>query len=144
MNFVNLVDGQPITQSPVDIQAVINVPVNFKDYLLEYGYGDDPSSWTPILSPGGSISDQVQDIASWDVSTMTQGRVTLQLVMENTNGGYAKKSVHIDLLLPTPTPTQTPTETVTPTQTVTPTLTITPTPTDTETNTPTVTITPTS
>ncbi|MHC1739556.1 MAG: transglycosylase domain-containing protein [Anaerolineaceae bacterium] len=142
INFVNLMDNQPITQSPFSVSAVVNAPANFKDYLLQFGYGDDPSSWTIIVPPGGFVSDQLQTIANWDISSLTQGRVTLQLLMTNTSGGFAKRNVHIDLMLPTPIPTSTPTETPTQTVTPTPTVTSTPTQTLTPTQTPTPTETP--
>jgi hypothetical protein len=131
LNFVNLVDNQSINQSPLQIQAVINATANFKDYSLQFGYGDSPSIWMPIVAAGGSPSGQMQNIANWDISTLQQGRITLELVMNSTTGGYAKKDVHIDLMMPTPTPTQTPTPTATPTQTATPTITLTPTATET-------------
>ena len=142
LNFVNLVDNQQVNQSPLDIEALINASANFKDYSLQYGYGDSPTTWIPILPAGGSPSEQMQKIASWDISTLQQGRITLQLVMDSTTGGYAKKYIHIDLMLPTPTPTQTPTETAIPTQTSTPTITLTPTVTPTLAVTPTETPTP--
>ena len=131
LNFVNLVDNQSINQSPLQIQAVINATANFKDYSLQFGYGDSPSIWMPIVAAGGSPSGQMQIIANWDISTLQQGRITLELVMNSTTGGYAKKDVHIDLMMPTPTPTQTPTPTATLPQTATPTITITPTATET-------------
>lgn len=131
LKFVNLTEGQTITQSPLDVYAVVNATANFKDYLLRYGYGSDPSDWKTITPEGGTPSDQPQKIASWDVSNLNQGQITLELYMHSSNGGYARTRVHLNLMLPTPTPTMTPT----PTQT--PTLTITPTPTLPVTNTPT-------
>ena len=136
-NFVNLADNQPITQSPLDIDVVVNATANFKNFTLQYGYGDNPSSWTTIVPPGGSASDQMQTIASLDVSQLKPGRITLKLLVNSTTGGYAKKFVHIDLKLPTPTPTITPTETATPTETPTPLPTDTETPSPSETETPT-------
>ena len=125
-DFVNMADNQTINTSPLDISVVVNATANFKDFTLQYGYGDNPSKWTTIVPAGGSASDQPQKIASWDVSNLKQGEVTLQLLVNSTTGGYIKKSIHLNMQLPTPTPTITPTPTATPTETPTPTETETP------------------
>jgi len=138
IEFVNLVENQTITQSPVTVQAVVNAPSGFKNYSLNYGLGSDPSQWTTIVDSSTSISDALQTLATWDVSELPLGTVTLQIHMTNNTGGYAKKTIHLNLALPTPTPTLTPTVTPTPTPTVTSTVTLTPTltPVATETETP--------
>jgi len=136
LKFDNLTDNQKIGQSPLDIYALINAPANFQNYQLQFGYGEDPTEWTTIVSPGGNISDQVQKITSWDISKLKQGLITLQLSMRNTLGGYAKTVIHLELMLPTPTTTPTPTATATPTATNTATPTQTPTITEVSTETP--------
>jgi penicillin-binding protein 1C len=136
LKFANLTDGQNITQSPLDVYAVINASANFKDYLLRYGYGSDPSSWKTIVPSGGAPSDQPQQIASWDIHKLKQEPITLELFMHSSTGGYARIRVHLNLLLPTPTPTETPTQTPTATATPTPTITATPNQAPTETQTP--------
>ena len=143
LTFSGIADGQPIFQSPVDIYAIVNATSDFKDYYLEYGYGDSPSSWTRIVQPGGQPSDQLQKLLSWDISSIQQGKVTLRLVMESTNNGIAEKAITLNLSMPTPTPTLTPTATTTPTETATMTTTETPTITLISTDTPTSTETPT-
>ena len=95
--------------------------------------------------------DPVPDLsllASWDISKIPSGWITLRLHMEGKNDGYAQKHLKINLQVPTPTPTPTatPTLTATPTPTITisPTITITPsmTPSPTDTSTPTPTVIP--
>jgi membrane peptidoglycan carboxypeptidase len=127
LKFVNLVENQTITQSPLDVYGLINASADFKDFLLRYGYGNDPSDWTTIVPSGGSPSDQAQKIASWDISSLKQGQITLELYMHSSTGGYARTRLHLNLMLPTPTPTETPTPTTTPTETLTPTATLPPT-----------------
>jgi penicillin-binding protein 1C len=147
--FSGISDGQPILQNPFEVFAIVNATANFKDYYLEYGYGEHPSNWKKIVQPGGGASIQPQKLLSWNISSLKQGVITLRLVMESTTNGYAEKSIRVNLMLPTPTPTETATFTATPTITETPTatetLTLAPTLTDTITPIlePSVTLTPT-
>ena len=141
--FVGLEDRQTITTSPIDLYAVVNATANFESFYLEYGLGDNPSSWMRIVEQGGAASASPQKLLTWDVSSMPQGIVTLHLYMKSNNNGYAEKFLRLNLQMPLPTATNTPTVTLTPTVTATPTVTLTPTVTETPTVTPTETLTPT-
>ena len=135
--FVGLEEGQTITTSRVNVYAVLNATGNFKDYMLEFGYGDAPYEWQTLVGPGGSASEATQKLIDWDIRDVSQGVVTLRVTMYSTNGGFAQKMLHLNLQHPTPTPTITPTVTATPTQTFTPTVTDTPEPSETPSPTPT-------
>jgi len=139
VEFSNLSDGQTILQSPFEVFAIVNATANFKEYYLEYGYGQNPSSWKRIVPPGGGASVSPQKLISWDIRSIEQGLITLRLVIESTNNGHAEKSIRVILQVPTPTATMTPTATATlpPTLTTTPTLTQTPGPPESPTETPT-------
>lgn len=137
--FVGLEDRQTITTSPIDLYAVVNATANFESFYLEYGLGENPSSWIRIVEQGGAASASPQKLLTWDVSSMPQGIITLHLYMKSNNNGYAEKFLRLNMQLPLPTATNTPTVTITPTVTATPTVTETPTETPTETLTPTVT-----
>lgn len=132
VSFTNLSNGQSFSQSPIDIYGIIDATGLFKDFYLEYGYGQNPSEWTKIINPGGGASNSPQKLISWDISDLEQGVVTLRLVAESTNTGHEEAIVRINLSMPTPTPTLTPTET----PTLTPSLTPTETPLPSETPTP--------
>jgi membrane peptidoglycan carboxypeptidase len=138
--FVGLDDRQTITSNPLDLYAVINATSDFESFYLEYGYGDNPTSWMRLVEPGGMISPSPQKILTWDMSGLEPGIITLRLYMKSFNNGYAEKLLRLNIQVPTRTPTSTPTDTMTPTPT--PTATMTPTPTLTVT--PTLTPTPTS
>lgn len=142
--FSGISDGQPILQSPFDIFAIVNATANFKDYYLEYGDGENPTSWTRIVQAGGGASVDPQKLVSWDIKSLKEGVITLRLVMEGLNNGHAEKSIRVNLMLPTPTPTQTATVTLTPTPTLTATPTLTPSITSAPTETATPLFTPTS
>jgi 1A family penicillin-binding protein len=126
LEFTNLVKNQTIVENPLSIYAIVNASSGFKDFYLEYGLGEKPSKWKKIVPRGGSISGSPQELLSWDLSEIPSGPVVLRLVIESKDGGYARRSILINLLLPTPTPTETPTMTETPTETPTPTFTETP------------------
>jgi penicillin-binding protein 1C len=138
--FAGINEGQTISTSPLNIYAVINATSNFKTYSMAYGYGQNPKTWVALIpAGGGSPSSAAQKILSWDVSGLQPGLITLRLAMRSTTNGVAVRELHLNLHLPTLTPTTTPTETATPTCTSTPVNTDTPT----STNTPEPTLTPT-
>jgi len=141
IEFSGLSDGQTIYVSPLEIYALVNATGDFRRFYLDYGIGEKPKDWTRLVPKGGSVSGTPQLLTTWDFSSLQQGTVTLRLVMENTKGGSAMRTIHLNLMPPTPTPTLTPTETPTPTLTLTPTetptVTLTLLPTETLTETPT-------
>jgi len=138
--FVGLEDRQTITANLLDVYAVVNATANFESYYLEYGYGDNPSTWMR-LAESSNASSSPQKLLSWDLAGLENGIITLHLHMKSNNNGYAEKYLRLNLQLPVPTATLTPTSTATPTVTTTPTVTETPTPTETPTETPTPTAT---
>lgn len=149
LQFSNLKDNDIITESPLDIRAVINVTKgDFTGWRLEYGRGDDPSEWT-ILAEGRDKFEQPENLYKWDLDDLDADRITLRLYLMNGEDYYAEKRIFLTFNLPTPTPepTLTPTPvppTAPPTDTpvpATPTPSLTPSPTETPTSTPT-TVTP--
>jgi penicillin-binding protein 1C len=148
--FVGLDDRQAVTTNPLEFYAVVNATAHFKSFYLEYGEGDNPSSWMRLVEEGGNASGQPQKMLTWDLSGLPSGTVTLRLFMKSDDNGYAEKLLRLNIQVPTrtPTPTLTPTATSTPTPTSTVTLTpspsATPSPTMTPSPTETPTLTPTS
>jgi penicillin-binding protein 1C len=141
--YVGLDDRQTITQNPLDLYAVVEATANFESFYLEYGEGNNPSSWMRLVSEGGNKSSQPQKLLTWDLSSVEPGIVTLRLVIKSDNDTYAEKILRLNIQVPTQIPTITPTPTATSTSTPTPTITSTTTPTATSTPTPTLTPTPT-
>ncbi len=137
VEFSSLTDGQTITASPMDILAKIDVAADFQSYNLEYGLGDNPVEWMRLAESNQPVS-QPNKIFSWDLKDIPPGVITLRLTMHSIRGGYAEKRIHLDLKVPTATPTTTPTSTLTST----PTTTLTPSPSPSITPTPTVTVPP--
>jgi len=133
--FEAISDNQTITTSPLDIYALIDATENFKDYNLEYGEGDKPTEWKPLISNSAQKVAKPDRIYSWNLDSLTPGRYTLRIYLHSTeNGRFAEKQIHLNIAVP-PTPTALPvsTSTSTPTVTFTPTSTAVPTikPTDT-------------
>jgi penicillin-binding protein 1C len=131
-------EGATITNNPLEILGRASATSYFQRWVLDYGSGYDPVSWTEITHSSSAVP-QPQKLADWELEGIPSGPVTLRLSVEGSNNGRAEVRVHVRMDLPTPTPTITPTPTVT----ATPTPTTTPTPTNTPTNTPTPTETPT-
>ena len=136
--FSNLAENQVVTSLPLDIYAVVDAP-DFKDFQLSGSIGDN---LVDVKKLGDAINKPAKDptkIYSWDLKDIPTGKFTLIIRLNSTRDGYyAKKYLHLDNQVPTPTPTSTPTAT----PTITPTLTPTPTLTRTPTLTPTITLTP--
>ncbi|MBN2387667.1 MAG: PBP1A family penicillin-binding protein [Anaerolineales bacterium] len=144
LEFVGLTDGQEITSPVLEINVIANAP-NFHFFHLDYGSGDDPSTWITlagdILIPASSATNAY----TWNLTQIEGEMVSLRLYMHSTSGGFAERTIRLRLRLPTPTPTLTPeppTATPTATPTVTPTVTPTTAPSPTSSPTPSPTPTP--
>jgi penicillin-binding protein 1C len=133
IEFSSLTEGQTITAPPLDIFAKIDVSADFLNYGLEYGLGDNPIEWK-LLAESNQPASQPSKIYSWDLKDVASGLITLKIHLNSIRGGYAERKIHLNVLVPTATPTVTPTMTST--------LTLTPTPTQTPTLLPTQTATP--
>jgi penicillin-binding protein 1C len=118
VEFSGVGDGQSITSSPMDIIAKINATTDFQNYTLDYGVGDSPSEWKRLMD-SNQPAVEVSKIYTWDVKDLPQGLVTLRVTMNSIRGGTAERKIHLNLTIPTATPTITPTSTSTPTPTAT-------------------------
>jgi penicillin-binding protein 1C len=137
--FASLTENQTVVNSPLDIYAVVSATDRFQRYRLEWGLGDDPVEWRPLVENITSQYNNPERIHSWDLAEVPAGRVTLRIFLNSTDPDlHAERRIRINLNVPTPTPTLTPTPTPTLVPTETPTPTLTPVPTETPTPTPTV------
>ena len=139
MMFVGLMDNMTITQSPLDITVVISAPANFKEFVLSYGLGDNPTKWDIMLDSKSQYPEPTK-IYSLNLYNISSSRITLQLAVQSTTGIWVNQYVRLNILVPTMVPTITPlpTETPTPTETQIPieVPSLTPKPPETETPTP--------
>lgn len=69
---------------------------DLKDYVLEYGAGEAPTTWYSILINNEQVTDGV--LANWDTKTLATGKYTLRLAVTDLAGNttYAQKKVWID------------------------------------------------
>jgi 1A family penicillin-binding protein len=136
LQFIALKDVDTITESPLEVKAVINVTSGeITGWRLEYGTGNDPSAWN-LLVEGRDKFIEPNTLYRWDLNDLDGGHITLRLYLMNGEDFYAEKRVVLTFNLPTPTPEPTATPTLFPTATPvpdTPTETPTPSPTPTET-----------
>ena len=121
--------GSIVSGGPLTIIGRATATDDFKDWILEYGVGNDPTSW-PDIAHSNSPAEEPEILLEWDPTGLPNGPFSLLLTVRSNSGGKASYRVHLNLNLPTPTPTptSTPTPTPTPTPTFTPTETATPTP----------------
>jgi hypothetical protein len=141
LQFVDLVDGQTITQTSLDISIIADATSGFRSWRLEWG--NEPGNLTTLFGDATTPISSPTRVYTWDLTGMPDGQIFLRLYMQGDGDHYADKNIRLNLVLPTPTPTPTSTPTPTPSATPTPTLTPTETPTSTPTNTDIPTNTPT-
>ncbi len=125
--FVGLEDDGKVTTQQLDIYAVVNATKNFEKFKLQYGVGNNPSKWKTLMSSEEQYT-QPKHLIGWNVYEADATRITLRIYLESTKGTFAEKRIHLNLLVPTLTPTMTlePTETPVPTATQPPAATDTP------------------
>ena len=114
-------DGVVIRDNPFVISGVLDATANFKQVILHWGSGTDPSEWHrivpdwityPISSPS--------EIVRWDLSDIDEPVITLRVTMHSTQNTEVQKKWILRLEIPEPTPTETPTPTPTDIATPTP------------------------
>jgi penicillin-binding protein 1C len=140
LEFVNLKDGQTIDQNIMPIIVRAWGGNRFKNFRIHY-QAAGISKWVQL----GEFDQQFenpQEMVLWDLNGVPTGTVALRLFMEGKRGSFAETIIHLNIQVPTATPTSTPTQTPTLTPTPTKTNTPTPIPTHTSTNTPAPTNTP--
>ncbi len=113
---INFSDGQPISETMLEIKGKAAADGNFKEWRLEFGIGENPNAWTKLAESDHQVEDDT--LAEWDVSQIPNGIVTLRLTLIGEKAEI-KKKIRLNLNAPTPTaPTETPTSTpFTPTET---------------------------
>ncbi len=102
---LNLHDGDVVTNPILNLQGTVDATDKVKSWVLEFGIGQDPNSWT-TLAQGDQPVNNVTFI-SWDLSNLPDGPITVHLHAEGRNG-FADRYFHFRVALPTPVPTMTP------------------------------------
>jgi len=114
LSIENLQDGQVLTDEYLDIRIVASATNRFDIWKLEFAPGDDPgdNDWQVLFNTNAQVPEP-RDIVTWNLRETGNGIFTLRLRMENPDGGFAQKLVHlkIDYTQPVYTPTPEPTET---------------------------------
>ena len=131
LQFVGLQDGQTITASALDINIVANATSGFRSWRLDWSSSQDPGNWITLTGDRSTPVATPFDVYTWDLTGMPNGQIILRLYMQGDGSNYADQNIHLNLIVPTPTPM--PTATPTATLTASPTATYTPIPTDTPT-----------
>ena len=91
-------EGSTLTGLTANVVGVAD-GTNFTSYVVEYGEGIAPTTWTPITS---SVVAGSGDLAMWDLSTLAAGTWTLRLRVD-ANGVIATDTVVVRrLAMPMP------------------------------------------
>ena len=111
LQFTNLNNGTVVTETSLPITGIIDVKNgSFTGWRLEYGVGQDPAQWTPLMEANQRFPEPGL-IYTWDLTNIQESNITLRLYLFNGEDYYAERRVSITLNLPTPTPSVTPTPT---------------------------------
>lgn len=104
-------------------------------YEVQYGLGDNPSSWVTLARQNVVLEDGV--LAAWNTRELLNGSYSLRVVAFDRHGNSATSpSVRVSMVNPTPSNTPTPTASATPTSSPTPSPSPSPTPTPSASTTP--------
>lgn len=112
---ISLNDGQVITTINLEIKGSAAADEGFKKWILEYGQGAAPNSWTALAESNTPVKNGT--LYSWNLTNIPNGIITLRLTLIGENAEVEKR-VTLNLSLPLP-PTAVPTETPTSTPTAT-------------------------
>jgi hypothetical protein len=118
---LKLNDGDVVTSAILDIKGSAAVDSGFKKWILEYGQGAEPATWTILNESDKPIKNDT--LFLWNLSAVPNGIVSLRLTLVGDKTDVEKR-IRLNLSLPTPTvPSPTPSETPAPTFTLTPSMT---------------------
>ena len=67
---------------------------HFASYLLEWGLGLNPTSWTPFIDPARTQRES-KSLGIWEVGDFTVGDYTLRLTAEDKAGNVAEASLTV-------------------------------------------------
>ncbi len=80
----------------VNVTGTAADAVDFKNYTLDYGVGDNPVSWTGLKSATTQVQNSL--FSSWDLSNAIGGVYTLRLTVTDNAGNATVKTVRIRFL----------------------------------------------
>jgi len=121
LSFENIKDGDVLTDPEINIRVIASATNGFDTWSLDFAPGNDPGDgdWQNLYSTDAQVPDP-SDVFTWNLGDVGSGKYSLRLRMENKDGGYAQKVVHIEIDYTAPTeelPSEPPTKIVVPTDT---------------------------
>lgn len=99
----NLKDGQVITDSQLEITGSATAEDGFRSWILEYGQGDEPASWSLLSESDQQVKNG--KLYLWNLSELDNGVVSLRLRLIGNNAEVENIiKLNIDIFIPTSTP----------------------------------------
>jgi hypothetical protein len=89
LGFSNLQPGDTFMDSTLSISGYADATQWFKSWRLEYGFGENPENWELLIQSEIPVK-QAGEMHEWDLSDIHEGKLTLRLYMESTQGTYAE------------------------------------------------------
>ena len=117
--ILNIGENDTLTEERMEVRIVAKATGGFERWHLDLAEGHNPgeNNWETLAESNQQVENP-SDVYTWQISKAGKGKMTLRLRMENKEGGYAERVLHItiDYEPPTatpapPTPTDEPTRT---------------------------------
>ncbi len=98
--------GQTVTEVTVPVQGIVNAGGAVSSYDIQVAPAANPNSFQIVAGPfqGAPTSQQ---FGTWDAANAANGEYIIRLALNNTRGGFAYRTVQINLQKPLPTATPT-------------------------------------
>ncbi|MBI4772117.1 MAG: hypothetical protein HY784_17295 [Chloroflexi bacterium] len=117
MSFAYPAEGSNVSAGPLQILGQAAATADFDHFLLEYGLSENPEGWGQVIGPNTQPVLETGLLASWDLSSLPDGPLTLRIIVFGKSGGSAEARLHLNVQHPTATPTPTAPPSLTPTAT---------------------------
>jgi hypothetical protein len=88
------IDAEKTRYRIVDVEG-IGADAQFREYVLEYGFGANPSAYTLIERSSEPVWNGV--LAKWDVQSLAFGTYTLRLVVSDTSENQSEARIVVDI-----------------------------------------------
>ncbi|MGC1375514.1 MAG: transglycosylase domain-containing protein [Anaerolineales bacterium] len=114
LKITNINDGDALKDERVVVNVVAWATGGFDRWHLDSAPGDSPADgdWQQLFQSGQQVKDPT-DVYTWVLSKVDRGKVSLRLRMENKDGGYAERILHLKITYNPPTATPVPNATAT-------------------------------
>lgn len=115
LSFENPHDNETLTTNQTEIKITANATNGLQVWRLALAPGENPgeNDWQILTETNAQIPES-RNIYTWNLATLGNGPYSLRLRMENEDGGFVEKIIHVIVNYTPPTETPLPTATQVP------------------------------